>query len=141
MSDLPQAPTKHDMYMNFTKCIKIVQGYGKMHVLKLIRNIYGWKQDGQVCNIYLTKKLLIFGIQQSAIDKCILFRGCPIFAWYIEDGIFASLFKEEINQVIQYIGKYGFYIKDDVYIKGYIEVMIDRTKDGKTNLSQPQSVI
>ena len=51
--DYTKYPMNHYLYMNFPKGIKIIQGNGKTQVLKLMKNIYGQKQTGQVCNIYM----------------------------------------------------------------------------------------
>ena len=53
----PQAPIKMDMYMELPQGINIKSGNSKNHVLKLLANLYGQKQAGQVWNGYLVNKL------------------------------------------------------------------------------------
>jgi hypothetical protein len=53
----PQAPVENDIYMELPQGIHTATGNSKDHVLKLLKNIYGQKQAGQVWNSYLVDKL------------------------------------------------------------------------------------
>ena len=44
----PQAKIKYDMYMELSKGIETKHGNGKTHGLKLLKNLYGQNQAGQV---------------------------------------------------------------------------------------------
>jgi hypothetical protein len=61
------------------------------HVQKLLKNIYGQKQAGRVCNKYLTLALLKIGFVQSKVDECVFCRDCAISMVYVDDGIFSAL--------------------------------------------------
>jgi hypothetical protein len=74
---------------------------GKMHVLKLLKNLYRQKQAGRVWNQFLTKGLTKIGFKQSKVDECIFFHNDVIFIVYINDGIFASPSPKAINQAIK----------------------------------------
>ena len=54
----PQAPIEMDMYMELPDGILLKEGDRKVHVLKLLTNLYRQKQAGQVWNGYLVDKLL-----------------------------------------------------------------------------------
>ena len=47
------------MYMELLKGVKTKYGDGKMHVLKLLKNLYGQRQGGLVWNLHLVDKLLM----------------------------------------------------------------------------------
>ena len=49
----PQAPIEEDIYMEIPQGIETATGNSKDKVLKLLKNIYGQKQAGQVWNSYL----------------------------------------------------------------------------------------
>jgi hypothetical protein len=68
----PQAPIEMDMYMELPSGIHTKHGNSKDHVLKLLANIYGQKQAGQVWNNYLVTKLREINFKQSLIDDCII---------------------------------------------------------------------
>jgi hypothetical protein len=53
----PQAPIECDMYMELPQGIRTSEGESKDHVLKLLKNINGQKQAGQVWNEYFVDKL------------------------------------------------------------------------------------
>ena len=75
------------MYMELpagieTKCMS--------HVLKLLKNLYAQKQDGQVWNEFLTNKLFALGFEQSKMDECVFYHGSVIFIVYVDGGMFLS---------------------------------------------------
>ena len=84
----PQAPIEMDMCMELLQGIETKHGNSKDHVLKLLQNIYGQKQAGQVWNHHLTAKLLEVRFTQSLIDNCVFYRGDTIFIVYVDDRIF-----------------------------------------------------
>ena len=63
----PQDPIKNYLYMKLPKRIYTETVNGKTHILKLIRNSYGKKQSGRVCNKYLTNKLLTIGFKNNPL--------------------------------------------------------------------------
>jgi hypothetical protein len=84
----PQAPIEMDMYMELPQGINIKNRNSKNHVLKLLANLYGHKQAGQVWNGYLINKLQEINFKQSLIDECVFYCGDVIFIVYVDDGIF-----------------------------------------------------
>ena len=71
----PQTPIEMDMYMELPDGILLNEGNRKDHVLKLLVNLYGQKQAGQVLNGYLVNKLIKIDFKQSQIDNCVFYRG------------------------------------------------------------------
>ncbi len=96
----PQAPIKMDMYMELPDGILLKEGNQQGHVLKLLTNLYGQKQAGQVWNSYLIGKLLEIDFKQSQIDDCVFYRGDVIFIVYVDDGIFLGLSDEQLSGII-----------------------------------------
>jgi hypothetical protein len=86
--------------MELPKGIKTRYGNSKTHILKLLKNLYRQKQAGKVWNQHLTKGLKTIGFKQSNVDKCIFFCGNIIFIVYNDDGIFASISREESDKAI-----------------------------------------
>ncbi len=54
--------------MELPQAIRTSEGESKDHVLKLLKDIYGQKQAGQVWNEYLVNKLNSIGFKPSLID-------------------------------------------------------------------------
>jgi hypothetical protein len=53
--------------------IETKYGNRKMHVLKLLKNLYGQKQAGRVWNQHLVKGLKSIGFKQSKVGRvCLL---------------------------------------------------------------------
>ena len=84
----PQTHINMDMYTELPHGIQTKHGNSRDHVLKLLCNIYGQKQAGQVWNHHLTAKLLEVGFTQSKVDNCVFYCENIIFVVYVDDGIF-----------------------------------------------------
>jgi hypothetical protein len=69
-----QADIEFDMYIELPMGIETKYGNGKMHELKLLKNLYGQKQAGRVWNQHLVKGLKSIGFKQTKVDKCIFFH-------------------------------------------------------------------
>jgi hypothetical protein len=134
-----QADIEFDMYMELPKGIETKYGNGKTHVLKLLKNLYGQKQAGRVWNQHLTKGLKAIGFKQSNVDECVFFRGNVIFVVYTDDGIFASISKEEIDKAIREM-KQHFNLEDQGDIKDYLGVNVERMANGDIKLTQPHLI-
>lgn len=83
----PQANIETDMYMELPKGIEMAHGKGKIHVLKLLKNIHGQKQVGRVWNLYLKEHIIKIISISSSYDECLFFRGNVMFVVYVDDGI------------------------------------------------------
>ena len=62
----------------------------RIHVLKLLQNIYGNKAAGRVWNQYLDKGLWEAGFVKSSINPCVYYKGEVIMLVYIDDCILMS---------------------------------------------------
>eukprot|EP00957_Ditylum_brightwellii_P056699 4297236-Ditylum_brightwellii.AAC.1 len=78
----PQADIETGLYMKLPPGIKVNRDDGQIYVLRVLKNIYSQKQAGCVWYNHLWK-------------------GSTIFLCYVDDGIFASSSKEEVNQAIK----------------------------------------
>jgi hypothetical protein len=136
----PQAPIEFDMYMELPKGVKMADGSRKMHVLKLLKNLYGQKQAGRVWNQHLVKGLTKIGFEHSEIDECVFYRSKTIFVVYVDDGIFASPDSNEIDQAIDDLRSAGFDVEDKGDIKDYLGVHVTKLADKKLKLWQPHLI-
>jgi hypothetical protein len=132
----PQAPIEMDMYMELPQGINIKNGNSKNHVLKLLANLYGQKQAGQVWNDFLVNKLQEINFQQSLVNDCVLYCGDVIFIVYIDDGIFLGSSDEQLFGIINKMQNLELDIKDQGHPADYVGVNIKRIKDGSIKLSQ-----
>ena len=82
-----QAPIEYDTYMKLLASIEVKGGTAEMHVLKLLKNLYGRRQAGKVWADYLAEKLIEADFQQSTVDECVWYKGDVIFLCYVDDGI------------------------------------------------------
>ena len=87
----PQANIECPMYMQIPQGFR-VQGTASQEkqVIKLTKNIYGQKKEGQVWNQHLTKGLTKIGFRQSKVDDCVFFCKDVILMIYVDDGLLAS---------------------------------------------------
>jgi len=69
------------------------------HVLKLIKNIYGLKQAGQVWNKHLHKGLIKLKFHQSTYNSCIYYRGSVVMGVYIDDCLIITPSEDEVLKV------------------------------------------
>jgi hypothetical protein len=125
--------------MELPKGIETRYGNGKTHILKLLKNLYGQKQAGRVWNQHLTKGLKVIGFKQSNVDECIFFCGKVIFIVFTDDGIFASISKEEIDKAICEM-KQHFNLEDQGDIKDYLGVNVEQMANGDIKLTQPHLI-
>jgi hypothetical protein len=84
--------------------------------------------------------LISIGFAPSQIDECVFFRGNTIFLCYVDDGIFASSSKEEVNQAIKDLRRANFDIEDKGDIEDYLGINVEKLSDGRIKISQPQII-
>jgi len=118
--------------------INITEGAKEDFALKMIRNICGQKQAGRVWNKYLHYILLKLGFVQSQVDECVYFRKGLIYLLNTDDSILASWNESEIKQAIEDIQSSGLKITIEGSLADFVCVNIQRMKDGKVKMSQPQ---
>ena len=132
----PQAPIERDLYMELPAGVKTKYGNGDTHVLKLVKNLYGQRQAGQVWNQFLEEKLRQIGFLPSKVDPCVYYKGKTIFAVYVDDGIFMGPNKDEIDQAIRDLRSVKLNLEDCGDIEDYVGVHIERSDEG-LHLHQP----
>jgi hypothetical protein len=69
------------------------------------KNLYGQKQAGRVWYLHLKKNLLKLGFKPSQHDECVFYYGKTIFIVYTDDTILLGPDKEEIDQLVEKLGK------------------------------------
>jgi len=76
----PQADEESETYIKLPCGINFGPNISRtMHVLKLLKNIYGLKQAGHVCNNHLHQGLLQLKFVQSKCNPFIFYRG--MWSW------------------------------------------------------------
>jgi hypothetical protein len=118
-----QADIEFNMYMELHMGIKTKYGNGKTYVLKLLKNLFGQKQAGQVWNQHLVKGLKSIGFEQSKVDECVFFCRDVIFIVYTDDGVFAGPDKQEVAKAICEM-KGHFDMKDQGNITNYLGINV-----------------
>ena len=83
----PQAPAEMLLYMQLPQGYKRSGMTRKTHMLKLLCNVYGQKQAGQVWNKYMDQGMREIGFTPSKFDPCLYYRGSIMFLVYIDDCI------------------------------------------------------
>ena len=119
-----QSNIEFDMYMEITQIIETKGGSRTMHILKLVKDIYGQRQGYRVWNQNLTKGIEEIGLRQHRVDDCMLYQCEVIFIVYVDSGIFSSPSDAETNQTITEISaKFG--IEDQWNLDDYTRVNMD----------------
>lgn len=134
----PQADIEQEMFMELPVGIHPVDDR-KDYVLKLRKNLYGQKQAGRVWAQHLKKGLLHIGFQQSKVDECLFYRGKTLFVVYVDDGIFFSSNKNEIDEAIEELKAERYNIDDMGTITDYLGVHF-KYEENKIILTQPQLI-
>ena len=96
----PQAPTEMPLYMRLPQGYKHNGMKRKTNTLKLICNVYGQKQAGQVWNKYMDQGMCDIGFMPSTFDPCLYYRGSVKFLVYIDDCIVFGPDEWSINRVV-----------------------------------------
>ena len=133
----PQAPIDFDLYLDLPHGVDKKEVSNNMHVLKLLKNLYGYKQVGRVWNQYLFSGLTNLRSMVSAVDECILYQVNVIFFNYVEDGLFLSSNYGWFNTKIDNLKSLGYNIDDKGYFNDYLGVNIKKQKYGTIKLMQP----
>ena len=142
----PQAPLDIDVFMELPYGFSVegkTDGVSKGYVLKLNKSLYGLKQAAFNWYEMLCKGLLDRGFKQSNADPCVFLReNCVIFC-YVDDCIIlskkgTSVAGDLVNSLKT--GPENFILEDEGSLSRYLGVIVDRQKDGKIHLSQPNLI-
>ena len=106
-------------------------------MLNLMRNVYGQKQAGNVWADFLSENLFKIGFKRIKIDECMFYRGNIVFLVYVDDGIFFSLDRTSINNVIKELQYSKLKLEDKGYPADYVGVNIKNQGDRYYEFMQP----
>jgi len=74
-------------------------------IYKVVGNLYGLKQAGQIWNRVFTEKLRDFGLQQSVVDPCLFVRLLPrplLLLLHVDDGLIIGS-NQDANDLAQHL--------------------------------------
>jgi hypothetical protein len=143
----PQADADCEVYMNippgfivdnnrliFTRAS--TKENSKHHVLKILKNIYGLRQAGNVWFDKLRDALLRQSFTQSAIDPCHFYRKDCIFIVYVDDCLLFSPSDAVLDDLIASL-QLEFKLTHEGDVSAYLGIDIKRHQDGSLELTQP----
>ena len=141
----PQADIECDMYMSLPRGLTIPGASRTTHALKLLKNIYGQKQAGRVWNKHLCKGLTNIGFKPSKVDDRVYYRGSVVFIFFVDDGLFFSPNKADVDQAIKDLkdekkAKTKFDIEDRGSINDYLGINFKTLPNGRIVFSQPHLI-
>eukprot|EP00957_Ditylum_brightwellii_P212227 15367107-Ditylum_brightwellii.AAC.3 len=126
--------------MHLPHGVQMADGSRGIHVLKILKSIYGQKQADRVWYNHLKEGLLRIAFTQLAIDECVFYVDKTMFLCYIDDGIFALTDQEDIDQAIKDLTNDDFYIEDKGDIEDYLGMTIEKLSDGRIRIAQLQII-
>ena len=139
---IPQAPAEKSLYM------RLPQGYHRkgitndIHVLNLIRNMYGQKQAGRVWNKYLDEGMKEVGFALSEYDPYLYYKKNVVMLAYIDHCLVFSPDPKLINRTISDLrnSSKNFDIDDQGDVSEVLGVDVTHLKDGSIKLTQPHLI-
>jgi hypothetical protein len=143
----PQADADCEIYMNIPPGFTVVNNHlvftrdstkynSKHHVLKILKNIYGLRQVGNVWFEKLHDALLQCGFSQSVNDPCLFYRKNCIFIVYVDDCLLFSPSDTVLDEHIISLQP-EFKLTHEGDVGAYLGIDIKRHRDGSLELTQP----
>jgi hypothetical protein len=143
----PQADADCEVYMNIPPGFIVDNGRlvftrdstknnSKKHVLKILKNIYGLRQAGNMWFDKLRDALLRHGFQQSTSDPCLFYRKDCIFIVYVDDCLLFSPSDAILDALIDSLQS-EFKLTYEGDVGAYLGIDIKRHPDGALELIQP----
>ena len=108
-------------------------------VLKIIKPLYGAKQAGRTFYLHIREQLLLRGFEQSCLDPCLFFSPTVVVLIYVDDCIFFSKNKNEIQKIVQSLRK-SFTMTDEGDYETYLGVKVNKLESGIIELTQPHII-
>ena len=138
----PQAPTEMPLYMRLPQGYKRNGMTRKTHALKLICNVYGQKQAGQVWNKYMDQGMYEISFTPSKFDPCLYYRRSIVFLVYIDDCIVFGPSDRSIDRVVNDLHACSqcFTIDDQGDVGDFLGIQVQKQDDGSIKLTQPQLI-
>jgi len=107
-----------------------------MHVLKLLKNMYGLQQAGHNWYNSLTDHLLTAGFQQSNVDKCLVIQDDCIIVIYVDDCLLFRKSDDVLDKMILSLRQI-FKITTTANLETYLGLEISQNGNGTITLRQP----
>ena len=138
----PQAPAEMPLYMQLPQRYKRKGRTRKTHALKLLCNVYGQKQAGQVWNKYMDQGMCEIGFKPSKFDPCLYYRGSVVFLVYIDDCIVFGLGSQAIDQVVADLHACSrhFTVDDQGNGGDFLGIKVQNQEDRSIMLTQPHLI-
>jgi hypothetical protein len=135
----PQADVECDLFMELPRGL-IFEGINQnTHCVKLIKNLYGQKQAGQVWNEYLVDGLIGRGFKQSKVDECVFYQGKTILLISVDDAVLCGPCSKVINDIIALLME-SFDVTDEGEIDDYLGVKVTRPTKDTIDLRHPHLI-
>lgn len=107
---------------------------GSDRVCRLRRSLYGLKQASRCWNEKFSEFLRSFDLKSTDADPCVFVRENLIVAIYVDDGLIAGVFQEDIRNLIQHLQN-SFEVK--IYeARCFLGLEINRKMNGSISVSQ-----
>ncbi len=150
VATFPQADADCEIYMNIllgfivygnTLCFtpESTKNNSQHHMLKLLKNIYGLRQAGNVWHDKLRHGLLQRSFTQSSIDPCLFYLKDVIFIVFIDDCLLFSPSDHVLDTLIASLQE-DFKLTHDGDVGAYLGVNIKHHSDGSLELMQPSLI-
>ena len=114
----------------------------KSHILKLICNVYGQMEAGQVWNKYMDQGMHEICFTLSKFDPCLYYHRSMVFLVYIDDCIVFSPDERAIDRVVMDLHACSqcFTVDDQGDIGDFLDIKGQKQDDGTIKLTQPQLI-
>lgn len=106
------------------------------HVYKILKNLYGLKNDGKTWTNFLKKGLIKRGWVQSSIDERLFTKNGMLLILYVGGAYFISVYKHKIDSEIKSLLQ-EYDLTDDGDLKDYLGTRFDWHIDSSVILTQP----
>ena len=137
----PQANIDTDIYVEIPAMFGTKENSDK--VLKLKKSLYGLKQSPRTFYQHLSQGLINRGWTVSTIDHCLFMKDKMMCVIYVDDTIFTGPNQTQIDKEIEVLGikqpneENPFEFRDEGELSTFLGIKIEKTTDGKFNLTQP----
>jgi Reverse transcriptase (RNA-dependent DNA polymerase) len=134
------ASTKQSRFIHRNTQRLRIKGNQDEWALKVLNNIYGQKEAGNVWYKYLPTKLIVkIQFQQSKYNPCVLCKNGCILIVYTNDTIITGPSGDSIDEIISDADKL-FNITSEDNIHNFLGINIDKQSDGMIVMTQPKLI-
>ena len=141
-----QAPIDEDVYVELPRgwqtlnSLGIDEKFKKDHVLKLNQSLYGLRQSPRNFFMHLKSNLERVGFRQSTTDPCLFISAKVVCCVYVDDCLFFSPKKRDIDSMILKI-KESMDLEVEDSVGGFLGILIERSigQDGNEQIKLLQT--